>query len=342
MRPLVLVIAIFFVTAVVLIVISYSRDIGTARERVSSGSQLVHTACGTIEYAEIGEGPPVLVVHGAGGGFDQGLSLGTDLAEHGFRVLSVSRFGYLRTPLPENASAEAQADAHACLLDVLGIETAAVIGASAGAPSSLQFALRHPQRSSALVLLVPALYAPRPEDAASVHTPSGLDFVFATALRSDFLLWAAIRTARPTLLRTMFATPPELVKTADKDERQRVQRMFNHVLPVSARRLGLLNDAAVISTLPRYSLEEVMVPTLVISLVDDLFGIWDAAHYTAEQIPNAHFVSYPDGGHVWVGRHRQVLDEMVSFLGDHMQIQDRERDNFPGLTLPVTAITARR
>ena len=43
------------------------------------------------------------MVHGAGGGFDQGLELG-DFARAGFRVIAVSRFGYLGTPLPADAA----------------------------------------------------------------------------------------------------------------------------------------------------------------------------------------------------------------------------------------------
>lgn len=300
--------------SVVLVHAAYRSDIQAARERISHGSALIDTGCGPIEYAEIGKGPSVLVVHGSGGGFDQGFLIGRDLADKGYRVVSISRFGYLRTPLPEDASAQAQADAHACLLDALGIESVAVIGASAGASSTLQLALRHPQRVTAMVLLVPALYVPRPDDAPPVRTPAGLEFVFETALRSDFLLWAAIQTARPLLLRTMFATPPDLVAAAEPSERLRIQRMFDDVLPVTARRLGLINDAAVTGALPRYSLEAVSVPTLAISFEDDLFGTWDAARYTAEHIPNARFVSYPDGGHVWVGRHRQILDELAEFL----------------------------
>jgi hypothetical protein len=38
----------------------------------------------------------------------------------------MSRFGYLRTPLPSDPSAAAQADAHACPLDALGIRHAAL------------------------------------------------------------------------------------------------------------------------------------------------------------------------------------------------------------------------
>ena len=90
--------------------------------------------------------------------------------------------------------------------------------------------------------------------------------------------------------------------------------MLDNILPVSVRRQGLLNDGEVLTALPRYPLEEVRVPTMVIGLEDDLFGLWDAANYTAEHIPDARFVSYPDGGHVWVGRHQQVLEEMAAYI----------------------------
>jgi pimeloyl-ACP methyl ester carboxylesterase len=153
--------------------VRYLREIRRERMRASTGSEIAETRCGSIEYAEVGSGPPVLLVHGAGGGYDQGLLLGRPLAEKGFHVVAMSRFGYLRTPLPDDASAEAQADAHAALLDTLGIGRAAVVGASAGAPSAMQFALRHPDRASALVLLVPASYAPREGDAPPVRVPPG-------------------------------------------------------------------------------------------------------------------------------------------------------------------------
>src|SRR6185436_7385370 len=99
----------------------YQRDIRRARELISTGSEVVETPCGRIEYAAMGKGRPVLLVHGAGGGFDQSIYFGHALADRGFRIIAPSRFGYLRTPLPADASPAAQADAHACLLDALGI-----------------------------------------------------------------------------------------------------------------------------------------------------------------------------------------------------------------------------
>ncbi|MDH4233017.1 MAG: alpha/beta hydrolase, partial [Nitrospirota bacterium] len=133
----------------------------------------------------------VLVVHGAGGGYDQGLELGGQLVRGGFRVIAMSRFGYLRTPLPTDASPAAQADAYACLLDALNIKRVGLVGVSAGAPSSMQFALRHPERISSLVLVVPAAYAPRAGDASRIGERRGVPFFMDMALQSDFLFWTA-------------------------------------------------------------------------------------------------------------------------------------------------------
>jgi hypothetical protein len=52
--------------------------------------------------------------------------------------------------------------------------------------------------------------------------------------------------------------------------------LLRHILPVRPRRAGLKNDAEVTSTLPRYELERIAVPTLVMSVADDLFGTFDS------------------------------------------------------------------
>jgi pimeloyl-ACP methyl ester carboxylesterase len=194
----------------------YRRDIERARERVASGSRMAQTACGPIEYASAGEGPPLLIVHGAGGGFDQLLPFAAALVRAGYRVVTMSRFGYLRTPLPADASPAAQADAHACLLDALRIErVVGIIGVSAGGPSSLQFALRHPDRTGRLVLLVPLAYAPRTGHEPTA--PRGTPLLFETTLRSDFLFWLATRTIRRTMVRAILGTPPEVLDERIED-----------------------------------------------------------------------------------------------------------------------------
>jgi pimeloyl-ACP methyl ester carboxylesterase len=107
----------------------------TARAAAAS-----NTDAGQIEYAEAGSGFPLLSIHGAGGGFDQGLANAAELAGEGFRIVAPSRFGYLRTEVPEDSTPAAQADAHAALL--LTIPRSVVV-VSAGARSAVELAIRH-------------------------------------------------------------------------------------------------------------------------------------------------------------------------------------------------------
>jgi pimeloyl-ACP methyl ester carboxylesterase len=298
---------------------NYRRDIHRARARVSAGSKIVDTPRGPIEYGIAGDGPPVLAVHGAGGGFDQGLEVASPLVRSGFRVIAMSRFGYLKTPLPADASPAAQADAHACLLDALDIQRAAIVGASAGAPSSMQFALRYPERTAGLVLLVPLAYPsqvqPRPERAPTRTSPA-VRFLFDTALKSDFLFWIGCRTARNSMIQGVLGTPSSLLRDSGAEERARIAQVLNLIQPLSMRRLGLLNDASIAGSLPRYELERIAVPTLILAVADCVYGTYAGARYSAERIPRARFVSYPSGGHLWVGHQREVMAEILGFLTD--------------------------
>jgi pimeloyl-ACP methyl ester carboxylesterase len=291
----------------------YRQDLAEAQQRITQRSQIARTPCGTIEYAVQGEGPAVLVVHGAGGGYDQGLLMSRRLAANGYKTVAMSRFGYLGTPMPPDASAEAQAEAHVCLLDALKLGRVAVLGASAGAPSSLQLAIRHPERVAALILLVPATYLPG-TDGAGTRVPRGLKTIINTALKWDFPFWAASHIARRSLIRTMLGTPPELLTGASAEDRAEVAAMLDSVLPVSQRRLGLLNEAQVTTSLRRYALEQIRAPTLIVSAQDDLYGTYERARYTAGEIQGARFVGYPTGGHLLVGRNEHISAEILAFL----------------------------
>jgi 2-hydroxy-6-oxonona-2,4-dienedioate hydrolase len=292
---------------------TYDADLTRAHAQSTAGATVLATACGPIEYAVAGSGRPLLLIHGAGGGFDQSLLFGRRLLQSGVRIVAPSRFGYLGTPVPADTSAEAQADAHACLLDALGIEQIAVLGASAGAPSAMQFCIRHPRRCRALVLLVPAAYAPAHAGQTMVIPPA-LQFVVDHVLTTDFALWAIIRTQPGLLVRTMLGTPQHLFQASTAAERAEIVAVLDAVEPVSRRVAGLGIDAQVTSNLPLYPLERITAPTLLISAEDDLYGTHENARFTAQRIAGARFVSYPSGGHLWLGHDAEVWGEVAGFI----------------------------
>lgn len=72
--------SVLFVALAVLVIggiavfLLFSRDIAVAKDRATGRSRVIDTSFGPLEYAQRGDGPPFLMIHGTGGGFDQGLT----------------------------------------------------------------------------------------------------------------------------------------------------------------------------------------------------------------------------------------------------------------------------
>ena len=279
---------------------------------MSIQSHVVATSFGVIEYADVGSGPAILYAHGAGVGFDQGIAIADQFVAHGFRVIAISRFGYLRTPIPEYASVALQADVYTGLLEILGIPSAAIIGVSAGAPSALEFAMRHPQRCAALVLVVPAAYE-SPELAPCARGPSQrffLDYVLKITLlyRAFCKVWPSV------VIRDVLATPPELVASASASERERVAGILRDVTPLGQTRAGVELDMELTIEPRTQDLKSISAPTLVIAAQDDLYRSYENAKAIADAIRHALVVAYPTGGHLLVGHNEEAFAVTIAFL----------------------------
>ncbi|MDP3739253.1 MAG: alpha/beta hydrolase [Hyphomonadaceae bacterium] len=298
---------------------AFSTDLGRARVRVGSGSAVIASRFGPLEYAQAGEGHAVLVIHGTGGGFDQGMEFGQRLVNDGWRVIAPSRFGYLRSAYPDDPSSANQADAYVDLLDELGIEKAAIIGVSAGALSAIEFAVRHPDRCAALVAVVPAAYAPgRPP----VTPPNAFSAaIIEYALKSDALFWVGNTFAEDAMIAALLATDPALVRSAAPSERSRARKVLKDILPVSERTHGLLNDARLAGAPSPAAVETIRAPTLAISLEDDRFQTLAAARHLAGTVPGARLLSFPSGGHVWVGHNDDVFAAIDQTLADAFALE---------------------
>lgn len=290
----------------------YREDMKSIRARIDSGSTIAETRAGSIEYAEAGEGEPMLVIHGAGGGYDQGLLIGSDMGE-GYRIIAPSRFGYLKTPVPQDVSPAAQADAHAALLDFLDIPRAVVVGVSAGAPSAIELALKYPDRVSSLILLVPRTYDPTQSIGVdqSAQSQAVLRVVEASA---DFLFWCAMRVSRSSVVRFLGVLPEVEIAASERD-RERVTRVMRAILPLSSRVGGIAADSNV--EISQWSLERILAPTLIVSAEDDLFRTLPGARFTAEHIKGAELHVLKSGGHLMVGQSAKVRTLVRDFLARH-------------------------
>ena len=301
----------------------YSTDIRAARARIAIGSNVVQTRSGPIEYAHVGQGPIFLSIHGTGGGFDQGLllaeQLGIDPAS--YRIVAPSRYGYLRTPMPNgDTTPAAEADAHASLLDALDIlDKVIVAGASAGALSATQFAIRYPERVSMLILTVPANWAPPSELDPSKAEVGGNSFIMDVVLRSDFLMWAFMKLAGSEMA-AFIGVPKELQQNLLPEDRTNIAETLNGILPVSLRYRGILKEAANHAARQRDPVERIQAPTLVVDAMD--MATFAGAKYTADHIPNAQLVAYERGGHLLIGHGAEARAAVRDFLNhDHARAE---------------------
>lgn len=291
----------------------YRSELRAIEHRVTAGSRIVETLHGPIEFASWGNGPPVLIVHGAGGGYDQGRLMADAFGDDGFHWIAPSRFGYLRTPLPGDASTKVQADAFAELIDALGIDRIGIVAVSGGVPPALQFAERHPQRTAALVLISSAPFTPMIAEEQELPVPA---WTYQLLFRSDFPYWVMQKLARPTLAALYDATPT-LRSGLPPDEEATLEAAIDTFQPVTRRTDGLANEAAAIDPTARYELEDIAAPTLVFHARDDGINPFAVGARIAERIPGAVLVPFDSGGHLLLGHHAGVRGRVGAFLRDH-------------------------
>lgn len=285
----------------------FRRDMKLARRRLQVGGQLVSTRMGPVEYAEIGSGFPVLVSHGGAGGYDQGLVTAKTYFGEGFRCIAASRFGHLRTPLAADSSAMAQADAYVALLDELNIERVAILGTSGGGPSALQFALRHSDRCSALILTAAV---------SQYHPPRPLG-----VYNSDFLYWF-VTTYFKSLTLTKIGVTPEVQAKLKPAEKELLSSLFKTMNPISLRKEGLFHDVAEWSDREswktNYPLGQITAPTLVIHARDDEVVPISHAQHSVSCIPGAQFIELQQGGHLRLGCLDVIRQGIGTFLKENV------------------------
>lgn len=277
---------------------------------------LLATPRGAVECADAGEGPPVLALHGALGGWDQSLILARTLGAPGFRYVALSRPGYLGTSLAVGRSPAEQADAYRDVLDALGIERAALMAVSGGGPSAFAFALRHPGRCRGLVIV------------SSVCSRNPQPLPLAWYLLKTMARCGPLMAARR---RKIAADPDAAARRSIPDPALRA-RTVGHAetgplllaLQLSTfdrmpRRMpGTENDVAVARRELDLALERIAVPVLVVHGTADRVAPFSQAREMERRIPGAELCALEGGDHVAIFTHRERARARVAeFLRAH-------------------------
>lgn len=283
--------------------------------------EIAHTRLGPIEYATVGQGQPVLVVHGTPGGIDAADMMARFLPRDQFRAILLSRPGYLGTELGDRRTVDAQADLYAALLDELGIDRAAVLAWSGGGPSAYRFAARHPERISALVAhaCVSQRYELPQQDLSS-------RLMFATSI-GEWLLRMLIAHAPTQVIAGTLSSEGNLTKDqlaervaevfADDAKREFVLGMAPTASQRGQRKAGLDNDLEQFATITTLGLETITAPCLVVQGTVDTDLPPAQSYHAAETIPNAELVTLATGTHFALYTHPDagtVQTRVIEFL----------------------------
>jgi len=270
---------------------AYFRDMRQAYERVRGQSEVIDSPYGDIEYTERGSGPAVLVIHGSGGGFDQGELIARAVLRERFRLIIPSRFGYLRSTFHEAATFDEQAHAYAYLLDHLGLKKAAVVALSHGGPSALLFAALHPERVSSLTLLSAGVASSANLNQAQANEKGDM---LTTIFKYDPLYWAVNRLFKGQLMELMGANEAVIAGLAPGQQKL-IDEVIDFMNPVSLRSAGVAFDNK--ATMPNERIAAIKAPTLILHATDDALQLYHNAEFAHSTIPGARLVRFDRGGH---------------------------------------------
>jgi pimeloyl-ACP methyl ester carboxylesterase len=267
-------------------------------------SRSVHGA--RVNYVEMGQGPPVILIHGLSGCWQNWLENIPHLARR-HRVIAVDLPGFGESELPnEEISIPGYGRFVDAFLTDVGIERAALVGNSMGGFIAAETALAHPSRVEKLVLVSAAglarvgnrqLYAL--ERAARLAHP----------LAAVFLARRQHIVRRPRLRKRMLfgiVRHPELIAPE-----------LAYEVASGAGKPGFMNALNAIAAYDfRDRLPEITVPTLIVWGRDDRIVPVAGAYEYQELIPIARRVIFEDTGHMPMlerpGRFNQLVEEFLA------------------------------
>jgi pimeloyl-ACP methyl ester carboxylesterase len=243
-----------------------------------------------IHYYVIGEGPPLLLVHGVASRAADAAPLFSTLAKK-HRVYAPDLLGYGESDRPRDSdySVATQTDVIRDFMDAMRLREADVIGMSMGGWTTLKLAAEHPERVKRLVLVSSAgvdFATTLDERAFSPETMDELRASFArqsdrAAKLPDFILRDFLRRGR--------------------DRQWIVRRSMASMLT----RRDLLDR----------KLQRVRMPVLLVWGTDDKIVPFSVAASMQREMPQAHIVPLHGCGHLAIIECRgKALPEIVRFL----------------------------
>jgi pimeloyl-ACP methyl ester carboxylesterase len=245
-----------------------------------------------LNAIDLGEGDPIVFVHGLSGSWPNWLEQLPVFAEN-HRVIAMDLPGFGHSPMPkERITISAYARIVDGLLQALGVSAATLVGNSMGGFVSTDLAIAFPQRVERLVLVSPAgisTYRNRDVERLEPYlrrlAPMVAAYTGWTATKSD---WVASRPGLRNLALGFVTRHPSRLPAALAAEQMRGMGK-----PGFMEALRANIDYPISERLP-----EIACPTLIVwGDEDKVIPVADASVFE-ELIPNSRKVIFEDTGHM--------------------------------------------
>lgn len=270
-----------------------------------SGSEyvptIVETHLGPVEYAVLGTGVPVVVVHGSPGGIDAAALMAGFLPRDRISAILLSRPGYLGTELGDRRTIDQQADLLVALLDHLGIQRTGVFTWSGGGPAGYRLAVRYPERVDTLVANAAVSRSYHEQAVGLVDR-----FMFNTRAGRRLLRLLAAHAPKQYIAGALSTvgdlSKQQLAQRVDDIYADPVKRNFVLGIGPTAsqdppRRAGYDNDLEQFAAISSLELATITAPTLLIQGSADTDLVAHST-YAAATIPGAELLTLDTGTHL--------------------------------------------
>jgi pimeloyl-ACP methyl ester carboxylesterase len=263
-----------------------------------------------VNYIEMGEGPPLLLIHGLSGSWQNWLEqLPVFARDH--RVIAFDLPGFGASQMPrEKITIRGYGHFVDALLDELGVSSAAVVGNSMGGFIGIELAIRFPERVERLVLVSAAGLS-----IEYLRNERALAVLGAIENRlAAYSGWLASRSdalaRRPGARRMIFGIVA-----------RRPDRLPGPLVAEQVRGSGKPGFLPALDALTDYPIRdrlgEIACPTLIVwGAEDKLVPARDADEF-ARLIPNSRKVVWPETGHVAMLERPEAFNALVqAFLAE--------------------------
>jgi 2-hydroxy-6-oxonona-2,4-dienedioate hydrolase len=275
-----------------------------------STSKSVDSRPWRIHYNEVGEGHPVVMIHGGGPGATGWSNFSQNMRELSkkYRCLAIDMPGWGQSD-PVEPGTTNPAAALKGFLDAMGIEKAAFVGNSMGGAATLSFAVEYPERVSHIVTMgsapVGGMLATQPGGGAS----EGMKVLWET--QEDPTPENFRRLIQIMVYDSSFVTD-ELLQQRSKAALSNPQHLKNG----AENRRRMLAAGPVVPTGPTvlHRLQRLDIPALIIHGRDDLTTSLETSLQICAALPNSRMLIFNHCGHWAQLEHAEEFNRQVDIF----------------------------